>query len=124
MTRRFIAACENPYVNIIGHPLTRKIGRRPPVEVNLAELFAVCARTGTALEINSHPARLDLPAEHVRAARDAGVKFAIDTGAHSTTHLGYLPFGVGQAQRGWLTPDDVINTWPLPQLRAFLRKGR
>ena len=124
MTRRFIAACENPYVNIIGHPLTRKIGRRPPVEVNLAELFAVCARTGTALEINSHPARLDLPAEHVRAARDAGVKFAIDTGAHSTTHLGYLPFGVGQAQRGWLTPDDVINAWPLPQLLAFLRKGR
>ena len=61
MTRRFIAACENPHVNIIGHPLTRKIGRRPPVEVNLAELFAACARTGTALEINSHPARLDLP---------------------------------------------------------------
>ncbi len=124
MTRRFIAACENPHVNIIGHPLTRKIGRRPPVEVNLAELFAACARTGTALEINSHPARLDLPAEHIRAARDAGVKFAIDTDAHSTLHLGYLPFGVGQAQRGWLSPDDVINAWPLPRLRAFLRKGR
>ena len=124
MTRRFIAACENPHVNIIGHPLTRKIGRRPPVEVNLAELFAACARTGTALEINSHPARLDLPAEHIRAARDAGVKFAIDTDAHSTRHLGYLPFGVGQAQRGWLTPDDVINAWPLPQLRTFLRKRR
>ncbi len=124
MTRRFIAACENPHVNIIGHPLTRKIGRRPPVEVNLAELFAACARTGTALEINSHPARLDLPSEHIRAARDAGVKFAIDTDAHSTTHLGYLPFGIGQAQRGWLTPDDVINTWPLPKLQAFLRKGR
>ena len=124
MTRRFIAACENPHVNIIGHPLTRKIGRRPPVEVNLAELFAACARTGTALEINSHPARLDLPAEHIRAARDAGVKFAIDTDAHSTRHLGYLTFGVGQAQRGWLTADDVINTWPLPRLQAFLRKGR
>jgi DNA polymerase (family 10) len=124
MTRRFIAACENPHVNIIGHPLTRKIGRRPPVEVNLAELFAACARTGTALEINSHPARLDLPSEHIRAARDAGVKFAIDTDAHSTAHLGYLPFGIGQAQRGWLTPDDVINTWPLPRLQAFLRQGR
>ena len=124
MTRRFIAACENPHVNIIGHPLTRKIGRRPPVEVHLAELFAACARTGTALEINSHPARLDLPAGHIRAARDAGVKFAIDTDAHSTRHLGYLTFGVGQAQRGWLTADDVINTWPLPRLQAFLRKGR
>ena len=124
MTRRFIAACENPYVNIIGHPLTRKIGRRPPVEVNLAELFAVCARTGTALEINSHPARLDLPAEHVRAARDAGVQFAIDTDAHSTMHPGYLLFGVGQAQRGWLTADDMLTAWPLAQLRAFLGKGR
>ena len=123
MTRRFITACENPHVNIIGHPLTRKIGRRPPVDVDLRELFAACARTGTALEINSHPARLDLPSAHIRAARDAGVKFAIDSDAHSTAHLGYLPFGIGQAQRGWLTADDVINTWPLGRLTAFLAKG-
>jgi DNA polymerase (family 10) len=123
MTRRFIAACENPQVNVIGHPLTRKIGRRPPVDVDLRELFAACARTGTALEINSHPARLDLPSAHIRAARDAGVKFAIDSDAHSTAHLGYLPFGIGQAQRGWLTADDVINTWPLGRLTAFLAKG-
>ena len=83
MTRRFIAACENPYVNVIGHPLTRKIGRRPPVDVDLPELFRACARTGTALEVNSHPARLDLPSAHIKAARDAGVKFAVDTDAHS-----------------------------------------
>jgi len=124
MTRRFVAACENPHVNVIGHPTTRKIGRRGPVDVDLTELFSACARTGTALEINSHPDRLDLPADHIRAARDAGVKFAIDSDAHSTAHLGYIPFGVGQAQRGWLTPADVINTWPLPRLREFLRKGR
>ena len=124
MTRRFIVACENPHVNVIGHPTARKIGKRAPVDVDLAELFRACARTGTALEINSHPDRLDLPADHIRAARDAGVKFAIDSDAHSTAHLGYIPFGVGQAQRGWLTPDDVINTWPLPRLREFLRKGR
>ena len=123
MTRRFVTACENPRVNIIGHPLTRKIGRRPPVDVNLPELFAACARTGTALEINSHPARLDLPSAHIRAARDAGVKFAIDTDAHSTAHLDNLRFGVGCAQRGWLTPDDVINTWPLPRLTSFLAKS-
>ena len=123
MTRRFIAACENPQVNIIGHPLTRKIGRRPPVDVDLPELFAACARTGTALEVNSHPARLDLPSAHIRAARDAGVKFAIDTDAHSTVHLDNLRFGVGTAQRGWLTPDDVINTWPLARLTEFLAKG-
>ncbi|HUZ25368.1 MAG TPA: DNA polymerase/3'-5' exonuclease PolX [Streptosporangiaceae bacterium] len=123
MTRRFITACENPRVNIIGHPLTRKIGRRPPVDVDLPELFAACARTGTALEINSHPARLDLPSAHIRAARDAGVKFAIDTDAHSVGHLDNLRFGVGTAQRGWLTPDDVINTWPLDRLTEFLAKN-
>jgi DNA polymerase (family 10) len=124
MTRRFIAACENPHVNIIGHPLARKLGRRPPVEVDFTELFRACARTGTALEVNAHPSRLDLPADHIRAARDAGVMFAIDSDAHSTAHLGYLPYGVGQAQRGWLTAGHVINTWPLPRLREFLRKNR
>ncbi len=124
MTRRFVAACENPHVNIIGHPTARKIGKRPPVDVDFAELFRACARTGTALEVNAHPDRLDLPADHVRAARDAGVVFAIDSDAHSTQHLSYLRYGVGTARRGWLTPDDVINTWPLPRLRAFLRKDR
>jgi len=124
MTRRFIAACENPHVNIIGHPTTRRIGRRPPVEVDFGELFRACARTGTALEINASPQRLDLPSDHIRAARDAGVKFAIDSDAHSTSDLGNMPYGVGTAQRGWLTPDDVINTWPPDKLRAFLRKAR
>ena len=123
MTRRFITACENPRVNVIGHPLTRKIGRRPPVDVDLGELFRACARTGTALEINASPARLDLPSEHVKAARDAGVKFSIDTDAHAVGDLSNVPYGVGTAQRGWLTPDDVINTWPLEKLLAFFRKG-
>ena len=124
MTRRFITACENPYVNVIGHPLTRKIGRRPPVDVDLGELFRACARTGTALEVNASPARLDLPGDYIRQARDAGVKFAIDTDAHSIGDLGNLPYGIGTAQRGWLTPDDVINAWPLEKLTKFLRKGR
>ncbi len=124
MTRRFIAACENPYVNVIGHPLTRKIGRRPPVDVDLQELFRACARTGTALEVNAHPARLDLPSAHIRAARDAGVKFAIDSDAHSLRDLGYLQYGVATAQRGWLTVDDVINAWSLGRVTEFLRKSR
>jgi DNA polymerase (family 10) len=122
MTRRFVTACENPGVNVIGHPLTRKIGRRPPVDVDLGELFDACARTGTALEVNASPSRLDLPADHIRAARDAGVKFAIDTDAHSLHDLGNMPYGVGTARRGWLTPDDVINCWPLEKLLDFLRK--
>ena len=123
MTRRFLAACENPHVNVIGHPLTRKIGRRPPVDVDLPELFRACARTGTALEINAHPARLDLPSAHVRAARDAGVKFAIDSDAHATRELDNMQYGVATAQRGWLTADDVITAWPLARLTEFLRKG-
>ena len=124
MTRRFVTACENPHVNIIGHPLARRIGRRPPVDVDFGELFRACARTGTALEVNASPQRLDLPSDHIRAARDAGVVFAIDSDAHSVGDQGNMPYGVGTAQRGWLTPDDVINTWPLDKLRAFLRKGR
>jgi len=124
MTRRFVAACETPHVNVIGHPLTRRIGKRPPVEVDFGELFRACARTGTALEINASPQRLDLPSDHIRAARDAGVRFAIDSDAHSVSDLANMPYGAGTAQRGWLSPDDVINTWPLDRLRAFLRKGR
>jgi len=123
MTRRFVAACENPHVNVIGHPLTRKIGRRPPVDVDTGELFRACARTGTALEINAHPARLDLPSGNLRAARDAGVKFAIDSDAHATAELDNMQYGVATAQRGWLTADDVITTWPLTRLTEFLRKS-
>ena len=124
MTRRFVVACENPHVNVIGHPTTRRLGKRPPVEVDFGELFRACARTGTALEINASPQRLDLPSDHIRAARDAGVRFAIDSDAHSVSDLGNMPYGAGTAQRGWLTPDDVINTWPLDRLRTFLRKDR
>ena len=90
----------------------------------LNELFRACARTGTALEVNASPERLDLPSEHIRNAAGAGVKFAIDTDAHSFGDLENMKYGVGTAQRGWLTADDVINTWPLQKLREFLRKGR
>jgi DNA polymerase (family 10) len=124
MTRRFITACENPHVHVIGHPTARRMGKRPPVDVDFGELFRACARTGTALEINASPQRLDLPSDHIRAARDAGVVFAIDSDAHSVSDLGNMPYGVGTAQRGWLTADDVINTWPLGRLRVFLRKNR
>lgn len=124
MTRRFLRACENPRINIIGHPSARRIGKRPPVDVDWDQLFRACAATGTALEINSHPERLDLPSDHIRAARDAGVKFSIDSDSHAAGHLAFIRYGVGTAQRGWLTADDVINTWPLERLRDFLRKAR
>ncbi len=124
MTRRLVRACENPYVNVIGHPTGRLIGRRAPVDVDLDAVFEAAARTGTAIEVNASPDRLDLADEHILRARRYGVKFAIDSDAHATTHLGFMRYGVGTAQRGWLTADEVINTWPLRRLRTFLRKGR
>jgi DNA polymerase (family 10) len=124
MTRRIVRAMENPHVNVIGHPTARIIGHRPPIDYDLEEVFRAAARTGTALEINSFPDRLDLRDEHVLWARRHGVRFSVDTDSHSTVHLGFLRFGVGTAQRGWVTADEVINTWPLQRLRKFLRKGR
>ncbi|MFD1658498.1 DNA polymerase/3'-5' exonuclease PolX [Streptomyces caeni] len=124
MTRRLVRACENPHVNVIGHPTTRIIGKRPGIDADWDEVFAACARTGTALEVNAQPDRLDLGDEDILRARRHGVKFAVDTDAHSVLHLAYLRYGVGTAQRGWLTADDVVNTWPLPRLRRFLSKGR
>jgi DNA polymerase (family 10) len=124
MTRRIIRAMENPHVNVIGHPTGRKIGQRPPIEFDMDEVFTAAARTGTALEVNSYPDRLDLRDEHIMWARRHGVKFAVDTDAHSTVHLPFMRYGVGTAQRGWLTKDDVINAWPLTKLRTFLKKGR
>ncbi len=124
MTRRLVRACENPRINVIGHPTTRLIGKRPGIDADLDEVFAACACTGTALEINAQPDRLDLGDEDILRARTHGAKFAIDTDAHSIPQLAYLRYGIGTAQRGWLTPDDVINTWPLRRLRRFLRKDR
>jgi DNA polymerase (family 10) len=122
MTRRMIRAMENPHVHVIGHPTTRKIGRRDPVDLDLEAVFEAAARTGTALEIDSYPDRLDLRDEHVLWARRHGVRFSIDTDSHAVGHLDAMRFGVGVAQRGWLTKDDVINAWPLSKLRRFLRK--
>jgi DNA polymerase (family 10) len=124
MTDRILKAIEHPNVNIIGHPTARQIGRRPPIDYDMEAVFRAAARTGTALEINSFPDRLDLRDEHVRWAGEFGVKFAIDTDAHATGHLANARFGVGTAQRGWVEKADVINSWPLSRLRRFLAKGR
>ena len=124
LTARIVKAMEHPYVNIIGHPTGRLIGKRPPIDFDLEEVFKAAARTGTALEINSFPDRLDLRDEHVMWARELGVKFSIDTDSHSPVHLPHVRFGVGTAQRGWVAKEDVINTWPLSKLKRFLAKGR
>ncbi|MER6398324.1 DNA polymerase/3'-5' exonuclease PolX [Kitasatospora sp. NPDC001603] len=121
-TRRLIRACENPHVHVIGHLTTRRIGRRGPIDVDLDAVFRAAARTGTAIEINSSPNRLDLRDEDVLRAKRHGVRFSIDSDAHSTPQLAYPRYGVGTAQRAWLTAEDVINTWPWQRLKRFLRK--
>ena len=111
-------------MHVIGHLSTRKIGRRAPIDLDLDAVFEAAARTGTALEINAFPDRLDLRDEHVSWARRHGARFAIDTDSHAVGHLDAMRYGVATAQRGWLGPDDVINAWPVTKLLAFLRKGR
>jgi len=123
MTRRLIAAIEHPAVNIIGHPTARSIGHRAGVEFDVPAVFDAAARNGTALEINSFPDRLDLSDELARLAHERGVVFAVSTDAHSTRHLDNIRFGVATAQRGWVDPASVVNTWPLTKLRRFLAKG-
>jgi DNA polymerase (family 10) len=124
MTRRLVRAMENPFVHVIGHPTARLINKRPPIEFDLDEVFRAAARTGTALEVNGYPDRLDLKDEHILWARRHGVRFAVNTDSHATTHLELMRYGVATAQRGWLTKEDVVNAWPLAKLRRFLRKGR
>ncbi len=124
MTKRIIRAMENPAVNIIGHPTARMIGKRAGIEYDLEEVFRAAARTGTALEVNSFPDRLDLNDEHILWARRHGVKFSIDTDSHSPVHLPNIRFGVAMAQRGWVTKDEVITTYPLAKLKRFLKKGK
>ncbi|HEX6498861.1 MAG TPA: DNA polymerase/3'-5' exonuclease PolX [Micromonosporaceae bacterium] len=124
MTRRLVRACENPYVTIIGHPSTRLLGKREPVDADWDAVFAAAAATGTALEINSFPDRLDLSDELILRAKRHGAVFAVDTDAHAAVHLDVLRYGIGTAQRGWLTAADVINTWPLVRLREFVAAKR
>jgi DNA polymerase (family X) len=120
MTRRIVRAVENPGVHVFGHPTARLIGRRASVDADWDEVFAACARHRTILEIDAFPDRLDLPVDLIRRALRHGVKFAVDSDAHATGHFANLRYGVGTAQRGWLTPDDVVNTWPLDRLRGYL----
>ena len=87
-------------------------------------VFAAAARTGTAMEINGFPDRQDLPDELILRAKRHGVRFAIDTDSHSTVHLAHARYGIGLAQRAWLTTADVINAWPLAKLRAFVAAKR
>jgi DNA polymerase (family 10) len=124
MTRRLVRAMENPHVDILFHPTCRRFGKRPEVQVDLDALFAAALRTGTALEIDAHPGRLDLRDDHVRRAVEAGVALVIDSDAHAPAELRYPDeFGVAVARRGWARRRDVLNTLPLDKFIARLKGG-
>jgi DNA polymerase (family X) len=116
LTARTLAAVQNPHVSAISHPTGRLIDRRPPNAVDLDRLFEACAETGTALETNGLPDRLDLKDEHIRLAIEAGVSIVVSTDAHSARGLGNIVLAVGTARRGWATAADIVNTRPLAEL--------
>lgn len=123
-TRRLITAMENPYVTIIGHPSGRLIPRRAPIDFDFDAVCDAAARTGTALEVNCFPDRLDLRDEHVRWAIERGVTISIDTDAHSPKDMENIRFGVATAQRGWAQAEHVLTARPLKDLKAFLARKR
>ena len=122
-TERVLAAMDHPYVDCIGHPTGRKIGRRDPVDLDFERIAEKALETKTFLEINSQPDRLDLRDVHARALAEAGVLLAIDSDGHQVAALEYVEFGVGQARRGWLTKEQVLNTRTWKQIEK-LRKQR
>jgi DNA polymerase (family 10) len=122
-TERVLAAMESPYVDCIGHLTSRKIGRREASTVDVERVIEKALETGTFLEINSQPDRLDLSDVHARIAREAGLRLVIDSDGHQVSALGYVELGVGQARRAWLTKADVLNTRTWKQIEK-LRKHR
>jgi DNA polymerase (family X) len=121
-TERVLAAMESPYVDVIGHLTNRKIGKRPPAPIDVERVIEQALETGTFLEINSQPDRLDLTDVHARAAREAGLKLVIDSDGHELGALDFVELGVGQARRAWLTKDDVVNTRTWKQIEKLRKK--
>jgi DNA polymerase (family 10) len=122
MTDRILRAIACPWVDVIAHPTGRLLLKRDGYKLDVERVIAAAAKAGVALEINSLIERLDFDEHHARLARDRGVKLIIDSDAHSPAGLGVLRWGVTVARRAWLTPDDVLNTRPVNEFRAALRR--
>ena len=120
-TERVLAAMDNPHVDCIGHLTARKINIRRPADVDIARVVEKAVETGTFLEINSQPNRLDVRDTHARLAAEAGVKIAVNTDAHQLSALEHMEMGVAQARRAWLTKEQVLNTRSWPQIKKLLK---
>lgn len=121
-TERLIRAMDNRHVSIIAHPTGRLIGEREPYEIDMERVLSAARERNCFLEINAHPDRLDLNDIHAQAAKSLGLKLAISTDSHSPLGFDCMRFGVDQARRGWLGPEDVINTRSLLELRRLIRR--
>jgi DNA polymerase (family 10) len=121
LTERLVAAMENPHVDCIGHPTGRKINRRPPYDLDFERVLEKAVETGTFLEINAQPDRLDLADSHARAAAEAGVRIVISTDAHRIHELDNLELGVAQARRGWVTREQIVNARSWAQVRKLMK---
>src|SRR4030095_14763469 len=122
VTQRVINAIRNPHVDIIGHPTGRLIPDREGADLDMDAVFKAAAETGVALEINAHPARLDLDDVYARPAQHLGVPISLTTDAHSEEDMDLRFYGVAIARRAWLTKNDVINCWSTDKLLKWLKK--
>ncbi len=122
VTKRLLNAIRNPHVDIIGHPTGRLIPDREGADIDMDAVLNAAAETGVSLEINAHPARLDLDDMYARRAKELGIPISINTDAHSEADLDVLFYGVATARRAWLTKEDVINAWPVDKLLAWLKR--
>jgi DNA polymerase (family 10) len=121
-TERVLEAMDNPYVDCIGHLTGRRIGKRGPRDVDVERVIAKALETGVVLEMNGQPDRLDLSDVHARAAKEAGLKLVVNSDAHQIRAQSYVELGIGQARRGWLTKDDLLNTRTWAQFQKLRRK--
>jgi DNA polymerase (family X) len=121
MTERMLAAIENPYAQIIGHPTGRMLLKRDPLDYDMEKVLDACAKHGVAMECNSYPDRLDLKEVYLRMCKEKGVPVVISTDSHNTGNLSFIHYGVTMARRGWLEKKDVINTLPVKEFLAALR---
>ncbi|NIR46914.1 DNA polymerase/3'-5' exonuclease PolX [candidate division KSB1 bacterium] len=121
-TERIIRGMDNPYFNIFAHPTGRLIGQREPYDLDLERIMEAAKERGCFLELNAQPERLDLSDVHVKMAKEMGIKIAISTDAHTISDLDYMRFGIGEARRGWLEPDDVLNTQKWNDLKKLLTR--
>jgi DNA polymerase (family 10) len=123
-TERILRALDNPHVALLAHPVGRLIGEREPYDVDMLKIIRRAKARGCHIELNAHPERLDLSDVHCRMARDEGVLISVNSDAHSVLEFDNLKYGIGQARRGWLGKDDVLNAHPLAELMRLLPHGR